>query len=363
MNRHLCFSALILVGTFPSGSSGPWAAPAPKAEEPRLWSYVQVRLTAPENAGNYVGLRRAKVMVEGKPRPNFNYYLQMIYKDGNKSNTDAHPYIQEAWVRFLEGRGWVQVGQFKPPFGLERFTFDGALDSIDRSKATDHLIPNGQLGESFARDLGVQWEATTPDKRLWYGIGLFAGNGANNGFRGNGPLVAARVVRTARNDKLPDGQKVLVKYGGAFSTRRDRDQNFASALPSTKPLGYEHFSGHDTRWNLELLADVGPYRWRSEYFSARFSSNRAAVPTLSARGFYLQGAYQPVPEWSVALKYEGFDPNADVSDKNDLRWTTLNWSYYFHGNDEKVQVNYIWKHERTGGSNNDAWVVQYQRVF
>ena len=62
-------------------------------------------------------------------------------------------------------------------------------------------------------------------------------------------------------------------------------------------------------------------------------------------------------------KYEGFDPNTDVADKNDLRWTTLNWSYYLRGNDEKIQLNYVWKHERADPSNNDTWIVQYQRVF
>lgn len=339
------------------------AAPDPASQKLRVWGYFQLRLTAPDSAADTLAVRRAKLMVVGKPQPGLDYYLQLITKDGNKSGTDGRTYLQEGWVRFGVGPGRIQVGQFKPPFGMERFTSDTTLYVIDRSRATDSLIPNGNLGESFVRDYGVQWDSTALAKRLWYGVGVFAGSGANNGIHDNGPLVAGRAVWTVREGKLADGSPSRVKIGGAASTRSSNDLNFTSALPGTRPLGYDHFAGRDTRWNLELAADYGPYRWRSEVFRARFASDKAAVPSLSATGFYLLGAYQPGPEWSLAVKHEGLDPNTGVSDRSDLRWTTLGVNYHLRGDEHKVQANYIVKHERANPVDNNAWVVQYQRVF
>ena len=40
--------------------------------------------------------------------------------------------------------------------GLERFTPDEMMFSLERSQATNRLVPNGNLGESFTRDSGVQ---------------------------------------------------------------------------------------------------------------------------------------------------------------------------------------------------------------
>lgn len=165
---------------------------------PEVQSYAQVRFTVPQGARNYLGLRRLKLMVEGDLPDGGHYYAQGIYKDHNRSSTDGQPYLQEAWVRWRLKRGNLTVGQFKPPFGLERFTADWDLDVIDRSVSTDSLIPNGKLdgGKGFARDRGVQWEARSADQRLWGAIGLFEGHGANTNPRGLAPLVAARLVWT-----------------------------------------------------------------------------------------------------------------------------------------------------------------------
>lgn len=346
----------------------PWVCPRAagdllESDTMRVWSYYQLRLTAPENAGNNFGMPRAKIMIKGKPSAALDYYFQMIYKRGNYSRTDDNPYLQELWVRFRAGRGKLKVGQFKPPMGRERFTWDGALDTVLRSNATNHLIPNGKLGKAFVRDYGVQWEASALDKRLKYYLSVQGGAGANSSPKGIAPLLGARVLWTFRNGKRADGTPDRCTLGGAFSTRRAKDLNFASALPGTRPLGYGHFNGHDMRWNLELAADRGWWRWRSEYFHARFSSNRTTVPTVSANGWYVQTTYQPGPKWSAALRYEGFDPNTKVVDRNDLRWTTLGVTYYHRGNDEKLLLNYVWKHERAGAVSNNAVIVQYQHKF
>ena len=119
-------------------------------------------------------------MLRGSLKPHVQYYIQGIFKEGNGSNTDGSPYLQEAWIKYT---GWeyghLTVGQFKPPFGMERFTSDWKLATLDRPQATDHLIPNGQLGNSFGRDYGAQLDAWLVMKRLHYAAAVFTGNGAN----------------------------------------------------------------------------------------------------------------------------------------------------------------------------------------
>jgi phosphate-selective porin len=261
---------------------------------PEVQSYAQVRFTVPQGAGNYFSLRRLKLMIEGDLPDGGHYYVQGIYKDHNRSSTDGQPYLQEAWVRWRLQQGSLTVGQFKPPFGLERFTADWDLDVIDRSVSTDSLIPNGKLdgGKGFARDRGVQWEARSADQRLWGAVGVFEGHGANTNPRGIAPLVATRLVWT-----VPTEPAMRLRVGGAFSYRDAENLDFSQALPGAATLGYDHFTGRDTRWNLEAAWDGPEGRFRGEYFHARFVPGsrhatravrggvlRASLPSVDAPG-------------------------------------------------------------------------------
>ena len=340
--------------------AAPSGADLTQGDKLRAWSYYQARLTDPKEAGSSLAVARSKVMVAGKPRPDLDYYFQMIYKNGNKSGTDGDPYVQELWARFKTGNGRLTVGQFKPPIGLERFTWDGSLDLILRTQATDRLIPNGKLKKAYVRDYGLQWNAAALDRRLHYYLSAQGGNGANSNPHGIAPLLGARAVWTVREGKRADKLPSRLTVGGAFSTRSARNLDFASALSGTRPLGYGAFSGRDTRWNLELAADEGPWRWRGEYFSGRFASDKAAVPSLNADGWYVQGCYQWNPKWATCLRYEAFDPNTGVVDKNDLHSTTLGMTYFRRGNDDKLMLNYVWQREGAGAARNEALIAQYQ---
>jgi phosphate-selective porin len=330
------------------------AAPRPLKVE----GYLQLRYTSDDAAGEYGSLRRAKAMVTWDPGPRWRIYGQWLYKDGNRASNDARLWVQELWVRRRMGSGWLSLGQMKPPFGMERFTSDAALDTIDRTQPTDKLIPNGGLPRSFARDIGLQWEGGEPSRGLAFALGIFKGDGAlPEPYHGNGPLAACRAVYRWRFSRAD-----WVQLGAAASTRRDRDIDFSSALSGTKSLGTGHFRGRDTRWGMEFGANAGRFRFRSEYLSVGLSGSGGS-PDLTATGWYAQATCVLSGRWEAVAKYEALDPNTQVVDRYDLGWTTLGVNWFLHGNKEKVQADYVFKHARGGGGRDGTLLVQYQRYL
>ncbi|MEJ2009441.1 MAG: porin [Acidobacteriota bacterium] len=340
-------------------SQYPNGKPKPKLFE---WSsYLQLRYTGVEEGEDLYALRRFKVMARGHLKPHVEYFVQGIFKDGNESKTDGRPYLQDAWIRYT---GWkygnVTIGQFKPPFGLERFTPDYILFTFDRSQATDHLIPNGQLGDSFARDYGLQLDAWLAAKRLYYAAAVFSGNGANMSFKGNGPLVTGRLIGVLYNSPLHSGRQHQITLGGAVSTRRDHNQDFTEALPGTASLGYAQFSGRDTRANLEARADFSPVSLRSEYFYAWFNPNRIPLVKVRASGFYVQGALRFWRKFQGVVKYETFNPDRAVLNQQDERWTTLGLNWFIRQDRIRLGTDYVFKREAANSYPNNALLVQFQ---
>ncbi len=333
----------------------------PTAKPVELSSYFQLRYTGIEDRHDLYALRRFKVMLRGSLKPHVEYYVQGIFKDGNESSTDGTPYLQEVWVKYTAWKyGQITVGQFKPPFGMERFTPDWRLATINRSQATTHLVPDGQLGRSFTRDYGTQLDAWLAAKRLYYAAGVFSGNGANMSFKGNGPLLTGRLVGVLFRSPPHSGKQDVITFGGAFSTRRDHQQDFAAALPGTGALGYTHFSGRDTRANMQASADFNPVSLRSEYFYAWFDPDGAPLVPVRASGFYVQGAVHFWRRFQGVVKYEGFNPDRAVRNEYDQRWTTLGINWSIRQDRIRLGVNYIIKQEAVHSFPNNAALVQVQ---
>jgi phosphate-selective porin len=124
--------------------------PLRETTQPFAWSgYVQVRYTTLHDRDDMLGLRRFKLMVGGLVSPRLQWYAQGLFKDGNESPTDGRAYFQEGWLRFTGSPAVnISIGQFKPPFGLERFTPDFEILTIDRSAVIDALSPDGSYVDS-----------------------------------------------------------------------------------------------------------------------------------------------------------------------------------------------------------------------
>lgn len=322
-----------------------------------VWrSYSQVRYTVTEDHGSYIGLRRLKLYGQGPISDDWRYYLQFLYKTNNHSPTDDRIVIQEANAVMRLKSGKLTVGQFKPPFGLERFTSDAVLALIDRSQPTDRLIPNGSLGWSFARARGVQIENRIGPS-IKCAVGIFDGNGANQPFEGNGPLVVGRL---AYQPALSESRRLRSEL--ALSWRKDHDIDFLGQLPGAPP-GYSNFAGTDVRQNVAIAYDLGKHSLRSEYFAAQCHSDKPALPSIDAQGYYLQWACALSRKWSAAARLEVMDPDRSVTNSKDASWLTIGATYYVDSDYQKIQANYVFRSESVKELDNDALLVQYQKFF
>ncbi len=353
---------LLLAVSLNARQSQPSATPAKQNRKKfDFTSYFQLRYTGNENAPDLYALRRFKLIFNGDLTPHFQYYVQGIFKDGNRSSTDGRAYLQEAWVKYT---GWkyahVTIGQFKPPFGMERFTPDWELFTLERSQATDRLVPDGQLGGSFSRDYGAQLDSWFDANRTYYAIGVFAGNGANEPFRGNGPLVAGRFEQVLYRAPKGSLRPADVLLGAAASTRQDHDQDFASALTGTAVLGYTHFSGSDTRLNFNASADYGPASFRAEYFYAWFEPNRAPLPEVQADGYYTQAAWRFLRVLQAVGEYEAFDPDRGSPGSDKLHWTTVGLNWYIRKNLVRLSSDYVFKRGAPATKPSNALLLQFQ---
>jgi phosphate-selective porin OprO and OprP len=325
------------------------------------WSmYFQVRYTGIDDAEDLYALRRFKLMLNGYLSEHVLYFAQGLFKDGNKSDTDGRAYFQEGWVKLTHQKyAQMTIGQFKPPFGMERFTSDAEILTIDRSQATDRLIPNGGLGDSFARDRGIQLDGRVERGSLHYALGMFDGQGANHQFHGIGPLFATRVrYEVVRHHQLA-GHPLNLRFGGALSTRRALDIDLSQCCPG-QGLALQHFSGRDNRFNLELAGDWGGSSLRAEYFQTHFDFRDPTGTDFTADGLYVQGAHSLTRKFQAVVKFEAFDPDRLAVNNKDIRWTTVGLNYYIKGDRAKAMVNYVLKRERANSINNDALMLQFQ---
>jgi hypothetical protein len=325
----------------------------------RWSSYVQLRYTAIGNDEDLFALRRLKLMMGGNLTPRVQWYAQGLFKDGNGTSTDGHAYFQEAWLRYAWRRE-VQfaVGQFKPPFGRERFTPDFEIVTMDRSLVTDALTPDGPYIDSFYRDRGVQVDGE-PHPAFRYAAGVFDGRGAQHGFHGVGPLLVGQALFRPIRERPVAGQALSLQLGGAYAARWGSNLPFRPCCTAME-AELSHFHGADQRWQVEISADWGGASLRAEYMRASLRSADALTPDFPASGYYVQVSKYLTPHWQAVVKHEALDPNSHIRNGKDVWQTTAGLNYYLRQNRAKVMAGYVRRGERAASVANDLIQVQLQ---
>ncbi len=291
----IAMAATVMSGRAVAGQQDQRATPP----LPRFASsaYVQLLYTrAPDGEGDWA-IRRLKLMMDGVPTGRLRYHVQAIFKTGLHSSTDDRVFLQDAYV-VVPGRTLqVKMGQFVPPFGLERFQPDAFLPLVDRSNATNRLVPNGSLGRSFSRDYGVEadWNASAID----VSGGLFSGGGTHMPGSGTGPLGVARVRALPLRDPLLG---LSWQAGLAIAVRHDERLDLSAQLPTLpKPLLVK-FTGRDVRVNGFVTARNSWVEAQAELL--RVSLEPKDGPMLTAHAVVVQVALHPVRGVTVSGRSE-----------------------------------------------------------
>jgi len=311
---------------------------------------------------NYWSLRRLKLLTNGQWGGSLEFAVQVIYKTHNHSSSDDQIYLQHAFLKFrLSDFFILKIGQFKPPFGWERFQPDFRMPCVERSQAINRLIPNGSLDAAFVRDYGVQLSGQLAKSSLRCELAAMSGSGANTPLTNkNAPLVISRfsLKKTCSMPWTTQPCHLLLQL--AYSKRWDGNINFMKQLPGAKKEIFQHFQGTDNRWDVAFALNLAETYFAVECLYASFLPTADTSTKLCANGWFVQFSHLLNPNWESVIKYETFDPNRGIVSGHDLCWLTLGVNYYFNRKGGRLMLDYIHKSERRNAVRNDMLVVQLQ---
>jgi phosphate-selective porin OprO/OprP len=266
-------------------------------------------------------LRRTRLTVKGAFAENFDFTIQSDF--GNNSIGGVSGYRAQLADAFVNWSKYsfanVQIGQFKTPHGYEQLLSDTKTIFIERS------LPNDQL--TVSRQIGLGVNGAVANKRVTYGVGLFNGNGVNNGANDNENFMyAGRVAATAWTrgaDKLAFG------VNGFTST----DTGL------TVPMLTGTFTGHRTGWGADGQLTLGQLDLGAEFL--HLLANRRTGADATAEGWNAFAGYFVLPKTLQAvLRFETYDSNVDTANTTSDTWT-LGLNYYLKGDDLKLSLNYL----------------------
>ena len=120
---------------------------------------------------NKFDLRRVRLYLAGRLYKYFSYKFEYEFQ-GASSREILDAYVDTQLSPFFS----LRIGQFKEPFGLEHSTKDKNLVFAERSFGY-YLTPS--------RDLGIMAHASFWKDRIYYGLGLFNGDGLDDSVGGD----------------------------------------------------------------------------------------------------------------------------------------------------------------------------------
>jgi phosphate-selective porin len=313
----------------------------------RISGRVQVRYTGWDQSGaeeNSFQIRQARLRLDGDAFPHVTYEVQL---DADASSGSNPLRLRDANLVF-NYHPWLQLkaGQFKTPFGAEQLTTSDRLHSLDRA-LLDALTPARQLGImlSSAPDSDVLSRGSTGHK-LDYAVGYFNGNGVNRAGNDNrSGMAVARIVAA------PDAGK---SFGAHFFTSKD------AAVTASDQVGLA-LPGRRNGYGFDVHIRQGPLSLRAELAELRFDPEPQGEDGRTRRGFYIQPTYQVMKDRvELWYRYDYFDPDTDLEDNSDKRWSHVGINYFVRGHQYKVQAEYVARRERGTALEDDRFLVQLQ---
>lgn len=293
-------------------------------------------------------VRRARLSADGILIEDVEFHLEV-----EVSRAAA---LEEAEIRILTPPGVrVTLGQFKTPFSMENLNSAKRLDMVERTRAVTALAPD--------KDIGVMAGWQSLSGRLGCRAAVVNGNGHNNSANDNDQflyILRLDAVPFRRLSLLGKDLKVTVGAGGAYS--RDSAARADAVFAVKKAVGVTS-QGARRLAGADLSAQLGNLSLKAEYLWGGFTPYLADMRGIRAYGYYLQGGWYLTPDLQVLAQYQAFDPDRDVLNNSDIRWTTLGLNYFIAGYNLRIQGNYIFKQERANSVDDDGLLLSIQLLF
>ncbi len=301
---------------------------------------------------------RARLGVVGNIPYDFSYYVMAEF-----SPTKGGPYLLDAFITYKRFAPWINVsaGQFKSPFGLELGTPCQSLHTINRSRVVSELA-------SPFRDLGVLVYGGTGEKELFglkaanvlaWRFAITNGTGLNLTDNNSGKEYTARLIFTPIEG---------VSLGGSYK--------YETLKPSDPTMDDDVRK----RWGMDISIEKMNVLLQAEYIngndqgSSLVGGGCGGTPTLVIgdfvkNGFFVQALYKTPWNIQPVVKFESYDPDAEISFNKQQDWT-FGFNYFFN-EWTRLQVNYVYRAEESSADvladwhevENDFFVVQLQVKF
>lgn len=320
----------------------------------KLGGSIQFRFAAQPNDPQRQGaedsfrVRRARLSADGTLIEDVDFHLEV-----DVSRAAA---LEEAEIRIPAlPQVNVTLGQFKTPFSMENWTSTKKLDMVERTQVVTALAPD--------KDIGVMVGGQFFSKRFGYRAAVVNGNGHNNSANDNDQFLYVLRLEGAPVQHLPLWNKdltITIGANGAYSrdsaARADAIFGVKDAIGVTSQ-GARRLAGTD------LFAQLGSLSLKAEYLWGEFRPFLIGKRRIRACGYYLQGGWYLTQKFQALAQYQTFDPDKDVRNNSDIRWTTLGLNYYIRGYSLRTQANYIFKRERTDSVRDDTLLLSVQLLF
>jgi phosphate-selective porin OprO/OprP len=295
--------------------------------------------------------RTARMYMSGSIYENIDYKLQFDFAKTENEFKDVYFGIRDFPF------GYLKMGHFKEPFGLEEQTSSRFITFMERSLA-NAFVPG--------RNTGFMLSSTALNKRATWAAGIFRQTGTWGGESSDGGYNL-----TGRVTALPlyeDEGANLLHVGAAYSLRNPKD----TVQYATEPEAHLAPDFVDTTaltanragvLGLECAWVDGPFSLQGEYMLADVDqSGSSSDPTFD--GFYIQGSYFLTGEhrkyktssgafdrvkpkenfrfgggpgaWEAAVRYS----NIDLDDRGELKDITVGLNWYLNPN-TRIMWDYI----------------------
>ncbi|MCK8516903.1 OprO/OprP family phosphate-selective porin [Methylonatrum kenyense] len=277
--------------------------------------------------------RAIRLSMTGQGNPGWGYKVEYDVAYG-------HADAENLYLRYMNARHELSLGERKVPLGLSRLTSAGRLTLAERPAPIESLTDSTRFGLWYARD----FEQGLLQTMLYSRSINDSGNARPLGL-------AARLVF----NPLHDGDRIVhLATAAAYEDIDRRADPSYSARPEARPdrgrfrllnTGSIEDVANTFSGGLEAAFQVGALTTQAEYIRVQLDRRRAGNPSFD--GWYLESSYRltgepmaydgssfrdliprgPYGAWEVAARYSRLDLNdgAIRGGRQDAVTLALNW--------------------------------------
>jgi phosphate-selective porin OprO/OprP len=221
--------------------------------------------------------RTTRLYTSGTINGNVDYKAQFDFSTTSNEFKDVYLGIRDLPI------GYLKMGHFKEPFGLEELASSRFVTFMERSLANT-FVP--------ARNTGFALSSTASDNRATWAAGVFRNTDGWGEDQTEGGYNA-----TGRVTALPwyeDGGASLLHLGAAYSFRNPDSVQYATEPEAHLAPDFVDTTSLATDkagvLGIESALVCGPFSLQGEYMMADVDGkDTASSPTFD--GFYIQGSY------------------------------------------------------------------------